>query len=111
MMVDVEFRTTTSSYGTFHSMKLSDNTYTIHNPDNDTPAIVWHNKQQENYNMGQLHSYDNKPAIVKANGDLYWFKDGLLHRDDNKPSIQLIDGYNAWFKDGKMYHENKKRYI
>lgn len=73
--------------------------------DNDLPAVIRTNGDQEWYQNDQLHRDNDLPAIIQ-NGDQLWYKHGVIHRDNDLPAFVWANGYQGWYQDGLLHREN-----
>lgn len=52
------------------------------------------------YQNGFYHCDNDEPAIIKSNGDQEWWLDGFYHRDNNQPAIIKSNGDQEWWVNG-----------
>ena len=51
---------------------------------------------------GDLHRDNDLPASVFTNGDQEWFSHGFRHRGGGLPAVVYIDSLYVWWENGKM---------
>lgn len=76
--------------------------------DNDKPAIIHANGDQEWYVDGKLHRDNDLPAIMTVKGTQQWYQHGKLHRDNDKPAIVGSNGQLWWYQHGLLHRDNCK---
>jgi hypothetical protein len=58
------------------------------------------------YHQGELHRNNDKPAVIYANGDQEWYQHDNCHRDDDKPAVICINSSRCWFQNNIQYKHN-----
>lgn len=72
---------------------------------NDEPAEVYQYGNKWYYN-GSYHRENDLPAVIWDNGDQEWWYNGKQHRENDLPAIMYNDGYKCWWYKGKRHREN-----
>ena len=73
--------------------------------DNDLPAVIYLNGQEEWYRHGKLHRDGDMPAIVHSDGSQEWYQHGELHRDNDLPAVIRPSGSQKWYQHGMLHRD------
>lgn len=83
--------------------------YTYHpdiiHRDNDLPALIRANGDQEWLQHGLLHRDNDLPALIKADGRKEYYQHDELHREGDLPAIIWTNGDQMWFQHDQYHRE------
>ena len=65
-------------------------------------------KYEKWYYKNKIHRDNDLPAVIRSNGDQEWYQNGKLHRDNDLPAIINVNNsviwYERWYQHGKLHN-------
>lgn len=104
-----------SPLGVRHYRELDDGTKEwfrgnkYHRPEEEGPARIWANGNQEYFRNGKWHRQGG-PALIDADGTQTWMRTNSVHRTDG-PAVINADGTEEWWFNNKQETEEYVRKI
>lgn len=74
--------------------------------DNDLPAKIFANGDQEWYQNGRQHRDGDLPAGIDVDGCKYWYKSSRLHREGDQPALIDENGAQYWYENDRLHRDN-----
>jgi len=62
--------------------------------------VYWVNTEE------QTHRDNDLPAVIFSDGNQQWWVNGKLHRDNDLPAAIFADGTQQWRVNGKLHRDN-----